>query len=308
MNMKLKIYALYAIMSIFWGMTWYFLKVSVQDMPLFWGIALRFTLAGLFFWGIYFIKKDRVRFMPEIKTVYLLFTFLNFTLCYFLTYWAMKYVYSNLGSILWSLFPLCVAGMAHFYLPDDKLTFQKSMSMVVGLIGTVFLLYEGCMVGDQHVFFGIFAILLSVVLAAWPNVYLKMHHPNINSFHLNAVGMTTSGIIMMAASYFFESGQPIPLDSTNLFALFFLTVPGTVMTWGIYIWLFNHLRVSQISYVAFFPPVIAIAMGWLLLGEKLPLITIIGAGLIILGGFMINYQPEAKGAYSEAQLEPVPKD
>ncbi|MDP6339074.1 MAG: DMT family transporter [Candidatus Marinimicrobia bacterium] len=306
--MKTKIFILYAIMSIFWGMTWYFLKVSLLEMPLLWGIALRFMIAGLIFWCIYFFRKERMEFTPEIKTVYFMFTLLNFTICYFLTYWAMQFVYSNLGSILWSLFPLCVAVMAHFYLPDDRLTFRNSFSLAVGLIGTILLLYEGDSLGERNVFLGISAIIVSIVLAAWPNVYLKMHHPKINAFHLNAVGMTISGIIMAAASFIMEQGQSMPLDSTNLFALFFLTVPGTVLTWGIYIWLFNHLRVSQISYVAFFPPVIAIIMGWLLLGEALPLITIIGAVLIILGGFLINYRGASQTALSNTQLGAVPKD
>jgi len=120
--------------------------------------------------------------------------------------------------------------------------------------------------------------------------------------------MTSSGLIMMAVSLMLETGQKMPLDGMNLFALFFLTVPGTVVTWGIYIWLFTYMRVSQISYVAFFPPVIAIIMGWLLLDEKLPVITIIGAGLIILGGFLINYNPKNRKTHIKKKLNPLPED
>ncbi|MBT3478391.1 MAG: DMT family transporter [Candidatus Marinimicrobia bacterium] len=308
MNMKLKIYILYALMISCWGTTWYFLKISLQETPLFWGLALRFIFAGMIFWVFYFIKNERIKFTSEIKKVYFLYTFLNFTLCYFLTYWAMRYVYSNLGSILWSLFPLCVAGMAHFYLPDDKLNFRKTLSMVVGFIGTILILYKGESLGMGNVVYGIIAILISIVLAAWPNIYLKMHHTKINTFHLNAVGMTTSGIIMMLISFILEQGQSMPMDSKNLFALIYLTVPGTVVTWGIYIWLFNHMRVSQISYVAFFPPVIAIAMGWIFLGEELPMVIIIGASLIILGGFLINYQTRVREIISEPGLLSVTED
>ena len=85
--MKTKIYILYALMSIFWGMTWYFLKVSLIEMPLLWGLSIRFLMAGIIFWGVYYFRKDRVRFTPEVKIVYLLITFFNYSLCYILTYW-----------------------------------------------------------------------------------------------------------------------------------------------------------------------------------------------------------------------------
>ena len=161
--------------------------------------------------------------------------------------------------------------------------------MIIGLLGAILLLYKGGSLGEGEVSLGIFAILVSIVLAAWPNVYLKMQNTNINSIHLNAVGMTAAGLLFLIFALFFERGYHIPLDNFNLFALFFLTVPGTVFTWGVYIWLFNHLPVTQISYTAFYPPIIATIVGWFFLGESLPFIAIIGSILIILGGFLVNY-------------------
>ena len=172
----------------------------------------------------------------------ILFALFNFSLCYYLTYWGTKFVFSNLGAILWGLLPLCVAFMAHFYLPDDKLTKKKSAGMSVGLIGTVLLFYNKDVLGQGQTSLGILAILLSVVLAAWPNVHLKMQKSKINPYHLNAVGMSASGLIFFILALVFETHISVPVDNKNIFAIFFLTVPGTVITWGIYIWLFNNFK------------------------------------------------------------------
>ena len=257
-------------------------------MPLYWGISIRFLIAGSIFWIIYFVKNDRVIFTRSLRSVYILFTVLNYTLCYFLTYWSTQYIYSNLGSILWSLFPICVTVLAHLYLPDDRLNLKKSLSITIGFIGTVLIFYNGESLGEGKVFMGIVAMLIAILLAAWPNVYLKIKKPVINSFHLNAVGMSIAGVLMLCASLLFESGQTMPTDGANIFALLFLDIPGTVVTWGIYIWMLNHVHVSRLSYVAFFPPVIAILTGWLFLGESLSTMSLVGAGLIITGGFLIN--------------------
>ena len=290
--MKTKIYTLYALMCILWGFTWMYLKISLQEMPLYKGLSIRFISAGVIFWIIYFIKSEKVQLTKDLKRVYILFTLFNFSLCYYLTYWGTKFVFSNLGAILWSLLPLCVAFMAHFYLPDDKLTRRKFGGIIIGLVGSIFLFYNKDLLGQGQTLLGLLAILLSVILAAWPNVHLKMQKSKINPYHLNAVGMSISGIIFLIFALIFEGQASIPLDNKNMFAIFFLTVPGTVITWGIYIWLFNHLPVTQISYTAFYPPIIASIVGWFFLDELLPLTAILGSMLIIAGGYLVS-SPES---------------
>jgi hypothetical protein len=54
--MKTKIYSLYALMCILWGFTWMYLKISLAEMPLYTGLSIRFSLAGIIFWIMYFIK------------------------------------------------------------------------------------------------------------------------------------------------------------------------------------------------------------------------------------------------------------
>ena len=286
--MKTKIYILYALMCILWGFTWMYLKISLQEMPLYKGLSIRFISAGTIFWIIYFFKSEKVQPTKDLWRVYILFTLFNFSLCYYLTYWGTKFVFSNLGAILWSLLPLCVAFMAHFYLPNDKLTKRKFGGIIIGLIGSILLFYNKDLLGQGQTFLGLLAILLSVILAAWPNVHLKMQKSEINPYHLNAVGMSISGLIFLIFALIFESQASIPLDNKNMFAIFFLTVPGTVVTWGIYIWLFNHLPVTQISYTAFYPPIIASIVGWFFLDESLPLIAILGSMLIIAGGYLVS--------------------
>ena len=290
--MKTKIYTLYALMCILWGFTWMYLKISLQEMPLYKGLSIRFISAGVIFWIIYFLKSEKVQLTKDLRRVYILFTLFNFSLCYYLTYWGTKFVFSNLGAILWSLLPLCVAFMAHFYLPDDKLTRRKFGGIIIGLVGSILLFYNKDLLGQGQTFLGLLAILLSVILAAWPNVHLKMQKSKINPYHLNAVGMSISGIIFLIFALIFEGQASIPLDNKNIFAIFFLTVPGTVITWGIYIWLFNHLPVTQISYTAFYPPIIASIVGWFFLDELLPLTAILGSMLIIAGGYLVS-SPES---------------
>ena len=283
-------------MCLIWGLTWFFLKYSLVEMPLFAGLSIRFLSAGIIFLSIHLIRKKKIFVSRKMLLIYLQYGLINFSLCYFLTYWGAKYVFSNLGAILWSLLPLFVAGMAHFCIPDDRLNLRKALGMLIGLFGTILLLTQGENLGEGEVTLGLLAILLSVFLAAWPNVYLKMQNEKVDSYHLNGFGMSFAGLVFSVFYFFYERGQTIPLDFNNVGAVFFLTVPGTVLTWGIYIWLFNYLPVTQISYTAFYPPIVASLVGWLFLGESLPFVAIIGSMMIIGGGYLVVSKKRLKKA------------
>ena len=283
-------------MCLIWGLTWFFLKYSLVEMPLFAGLSIRFLSAGIIFLSIHLIRKKKILVSRKMLFIYLQYGLINFSLCYFLTYWGAKYVFSNLGAILWSLLPLFVAGMAHFCIPDDRLNLRKALGMLIGLFGAILLLTQGENLGEGEVTLGLLAILLSVFLAAWPNVYLKMQNEKVDSYHLNGFGMSFAGLVFSVFYFFYERGQTIPLDFNNVGAVFFLTVPGTVLTWGIYIWLFNYLPVTQISYTAFYPPIVASLVGWLFLGENLPFIAIIGSMMIIGGGYLVVSKKRPKKA------------
>ena len=283
-------------MCLIWGLTWFFLKYSLVEMPLFAGLSIRFLCAGIIFLSIHLIRKKKILVSRKMLLIYLQYGLINFSLCYFLTYWGAKYVFSNLGAILWSLLPLFVAGMAHFCIPDDRLNLRKALGMSIGLAGAIMLLTQGDSLGTGEVTLGLLAILLSVFLAAWPNVYLKMQNEKVDSYHLNGFGMSFAGLVFSVFYFFYERGQTIPLDFNNVGAVFFLTVPGTVLTWGIYIWLFNYLPVTQISYTAFYPPIVASLVGWLFLGESLPFVAIIGSMMIIGGGYLVVSKKRLKKA------------
>jgi len=67
----------------------------------------------------------------------------------------------------------------------------------------------------------------------------------------------------------------------------YLIVLGGVVSWGIYFWLYQHLTVTQVTYVAIFPPIVAIIIGWIFLNEVLTIKEIIGTIFILSGSVLI---------------------
>ena len=287
--MKPKILINYAILCFIWGTTWIILKKSLIDgTPPFFGSGFRFFFGGIILWGIILYKKDFPSFKAIPLQLYFQFGLLNLTVCYGLTYWATQFIYSSLSALIWAGFPLCVAVFSYFMLPDEVFTKKKIISLFLGTIGALLILKEGLNFKGDQVVIGILMVVIAVIIAGYPNVYLKRYSNAVTSLHLNAVSQLIAGITLLIISFVFESNLKMVWNNFNIFALAYLTIFGSLIAWYIYFWLFPHISMSQISYIAFFPPVLASILGWVFLDEKLSILAILGGGFVIFGAVLVN--------------------
>ncbi len=287
--MRSKPFIFYILLCLIWGTTWVVLKKSlIEGTPAVFGVGFRFFISGSILLLITFIQK---RSIPKTRTainIYVLFGLFNLVIGYGATYWATQFIYSNLASLLWAGFPIVVVIMAHFYLTNEKITLIKLISILIGTAGVFLILSQSQSFGGEHVFMGMTVITFAVILAAWPNVYLKQHSHEVDTLTMNAVCQTGSGLILLIISSFIEKDQTMIWSPFNIFAMVYLTVLGSIAAWLIYIWLFKHLTMTQIAYIAFPPPVIAAFLGWKILGEALTPFAVIGAIMVIGGAVTVN--------------------
>ncbi len=281
-------------LCLIWGSTWYFIKISLNaGMPPFFGVGFRFFLSGLLFFLIIAFQKKSIPLNKQAMKLYLSFGLLNFALSYGITYWATQYIYSSISSILWGLFPLFTSVMAHFMLSGDaneKLTTNKLLALFLGFIGMVFIGSNQSIDLQSQSFFAILVLIGAIIVAAWPSVLYKKHNDVVGPYQMNAVCQTLTGVIMLSLSYLLREDLTVMTwDNQLIFASIYLVIFGGVISWGIYFWLYQHLSVTQVTYVAIFPPIVAIILGWIFLNEVLSAKEIIGTAFI-LGSSVLIYR------------------
>lgn len=171
------------------------------------------------------------------------------------------------------------------------MTMPKFISMLIGITGVSLIILNGQSLGGKNVILGLVGVTVAVFVAAYSNVYLKKYHTSVTTLQLNTAGQSLAGVVLLTISFFLEDHTTIIWSDQNIAALVYLTLFGSVLTWLIYFWLFQHLTMTQTSYVALFPPVIATVVGWFFLDERLTGVMIAGAVLVLLGGVMIQCLP-----------------
>tara|TARA_B100001179_G_scaffold200041_1_gene160340 strand:+ start:691 stop:1578 length:888 start_codon:yes stop_codon:yes gene_type:complete len=282
-----RVFILYALLCIIWGTTWLALKISLNYIPPIFGLGLRFTISSIILWPILLRKKPKINRSSTAIKVYLSFSLLSFVAAYSLTYWGAQFIYSSLASIIWALLPIFVSIIAHFMLPSEPLTLRRFGGGLFGLAGVAFILSSNG--GQKEVqMIGVLAIFLAVVLASGPNVYLKKHYKIVNPLHVNVISQTIAAIVLIPLSFLLEKPMATIWNSTSIITLVYLAIFGTVITWTIYFWLYNHISVNQISTLGLVPPVFASIIGWIFLGETYGYELFIGGALVLLGVYLIH--------------------
>jgi len=281
-------------LCLIWGSTWYFIKISLNaGVPPFYGVGLRFLFSGIIFFLYIYYKKLSIPTTPQAIKLYLSFGLLNFSLSYGMTYWATQYIYSSISSILWGLFPLFTSLMAHFMIkndPDERLNKNKIVALMMGLVGVAIMSTNQEIDFKSQSFSAILVLISVIIIAAYPSVQYKKYNDEVGPYQMNAVCQVMTGIIMLSMSSLFKEDISIIVWNNELIlSTLYLIVFGGFISWGIYFWLYQHLNVTQVTYVAIFPPIVAIFLGWVFLGEILSSQEIIGT-LLILGSSILIYR------------------
>jgi drug/metabolite transporter (DMT)-like permease len=89
--------------------------------------------------------------------------------------------------------------------------------------------------------------------------------------------MSVVGLIAGEASQV----HPDQLSAESLLAFAYLVTIGSLLAFTAYVWLLRHAPISQVSTYAYVNPVVAIALGALLVGEDVTLLVLAGAAVIV---------------------------
>jgi drug/metabolite transporter (DMT)-like permease len=284
---KVKIAVGFVVISLIWGSTWLAIKIGLESVPPFFGVAIRFAVASMILAMIVVIRRESVPLTKEALILYTSLAVLSFSFPYALVYWSEQYISSGLASVLFSAYPFVVAITSHFFLRAERLTLFKVIGIGLGFIGVLVIFWSDISMGNSAVS-GMVGILLSTVLQGVSLVIVKRMNKSISPTVLSFGGMVIGVLILFAIALLFEDISTISFDSKGITSILYLGTLGTVVTFVIYYWLLKHVEAVYLSLVSFVTPVLALVLGSLLLGESFSSRVIVGAGFILAGIIITN--------------------
>lgn len=273
---------LYLLLCAIWGSTWLVIKVGYGGLGAFNVAAIRFLLAGALLVPVALALRVP---WPQGRAQWGLVLFVGavlFAADYGLIYWGEQWLDSGLTAILFAVMPLTTAVFAHAYIPGDRLSPRKLGGTILAFLGVV-ALFADHLVIDPTKALPMAAILASTVAAAAASVATKRHGKALHPAALNAPAMLFGGLLLLAASLVAGDGFALPRDAPTWGAIAYLAVAGSIVTFLVYFTLMKRWNVTTMSFVSVFTTIVALLLGFVILGERPTPWTALGA-LLVLGG------------------------
>jgi drug/metabolite transporter (DMT)-like permease len=209
---------------------------------------------------------------------------LSFSFNYGLVFWGEQYVSSGLAALLQATIPAFGLVIAHFYLPGERLSTVKIIGILMGVAGVGVVFSNQLTVAGRQAVVGCAALVFGSACAAYANVLVKARGSNLNPAIL-AGGQMVFGLVPLLVVGILLEGNPLHFHWTRMaiIALFYLAIVGSVIAFLSYYWLVQHMDVTKTMLIALVTPVIAVALGVMVLHEELNWRTFAGGAMIMAG-------------------------
>ncbi|HEX8071845.1 MAG TPA: EamA family transporter [Pyrinomonadaceae bacterium] len=293
------------ILCVIWGSTWLFIKLGLEDLPPVSFAGLRFLIATLVLCGV--VAARRVA-LPRARRDWLLIAgtgLLAFTVNYGLLFWGEQRTSSGLAAILQTIIPVFGLVIAHYHLPDERITWAKLGGVLLGVAGVALIFADQLRGEGPAALAGSVAIVVGALGVAYSNVLVKARARHIDPAVL-AAGQMCCGFVPLLFVGLWAEGSPFAFRWTTqaVVALCYLALVGSCAAFLLYYWLVRRMDVTKTMLISLVTPVIAVLLGLWWLDERVTW-RIVAGGAAIMAGIALNIRrrqraaPAAKEAAAE---------
>src|SRR5262245_38707803 len=205
--------------------------------------------------------------------------------------YAQQYVASGLTAVLIATTPFWSA-LAERLLPNgERFTTRSLIGLGLGFTGIIVLVWPEMThggAGGRQFIVGVIAIQLACIGWVIGTSFAKRHELGDNPFPSTALQMVFSGIMLLTAATFHGDWAQLSFSPRSLAAMAYLAVAGSLIAYSAYIYAIQHLPLQLVSLYAYINPMIAVALGTLLLNEPLSMRVLVAAALVLAGTWIVG--------------------
>jgi drug/metabolite transporter (DMT)-like permease len=279
----------FALLGFFWGSSYLFIKVGVNaGLEPFTLVMLRLLIGSALLGTVVLVARERlpreVRFYAHIAVV----GFFGIAFPFVLITHAEASVDSAVAAVLTAPVPLFTIPIAALFLADERLTINKVIGVVIGLIGVVVLVgFDPAQLGTTD-FFAELLLIAAAISYALGAVYARKFVQGYRPMTL-ALFEVFSALVMVAfLAFVFEQPLSTTFTSDSLIAVIWLGLLGSGLAYLAFFRLLGRWGAARTTLVAYLLPIWGIILGSIVLHEEIPPQLLLGTALVIGGIAIVN--------------------
>jgi len=294
-------YLALSVVCVVWGTTYFAMRIGVATFPAFLFSGIRQVTAGALMMAVLLLVGQKIAISRRDITRQFVAGTLMIALGNGVVGWAERYIPSGLAALIVSVMPIYVVIIGYVWGNERKAVNGYVLTgLLLGAAGVALIFRDNLAdLANTDYLYGILAAFFACFCWAAGTVYTK-HRPSSAKTLVNvAFQLSSGGVVLLLASLFFDDYSRLDaIAPDSLWALLYLTLFGSLASYGCFLYALKHLPSGLASVYAYVNPFIALLLGYFFLDERLTWITGLALMVTLSGVFFINKGYQVKRTVS----------
>lgn len=196
-----------------------------------------------------------------------------------LLFYAAYHLPGGVAAVINSLGPICVMILAVPVLG----TAIRGLQLVAGVLGCVGVALLVLRSNAKLDVLGILAMVAVVIMMALGTVLMKRwgNPPGMGPIRVTGWTFLLAGITLLPFTLAFE-GLPRSVTPTQVGGLVYLVVISGIFAYALWFWAIGQLSAASVTFLGLLNPIAAALLGWWVLDQRLNLVQLLGAALVLI--------------------------
>ena len=279
-------YILLTTLALIWASAFFNIKIATYSFGPVTIAFLRVFLGAIPVLLICYYKKIKIEAFSKDWHWFAMIGLINLVAPFFLIAYGVQSVQSNLAAILMSTTPLSSTVLGHFYLKNERFNFIKTVGILIGFSGIIFLFSDNLLIDDNNFFSALIILLVSTCYVIGGVLTLKISKKR----NENVTGsiLIWAVIILIPIVIFTEKPWEISprLDST--ISVIYLGLVSTGIAWLLRFKILVKNGLIFQSQVSYLIPIFGTILSYIFLKELITIKVLISLIAVSLGIYIVR--------------------
>jgi len=270
-----------------WGSSFFNIKIATYSYEPYTLALIRVILATVTMLAVSYIYNIKIHAFSRNWKIYALVGICNITIPFSLIAIGTNKIDSYLAAMLMSTTPITGSILAHFFIKDEKISFLKSIGIILGFTGILLLFFDKLIINESNYLF-VLIILLGSTFYSISGILILKKLKKSGNINVTTSTLIWSVISLLPLSFLFEE----PLKSTPTFestlSLIYLGVIATGFAWWLRFKILSNNGIVFQTQVAYLIPIFGVIFGALILGEQITWKVLASLVIITLGIYIVK--------------------
>lgn len=276
----MQVYLAYGLVVLIWSTTPLAIQWSNDSVSFITAVVMRMGVAAALAVVIVALLRRRLFAQAGVWKVYLAASFGIFPNM-LVVYWSAQFIPSGLIAVIFALSPFVTGLLSWLILRENPFSRRRVLALLVALSGLCIIFWDQLHI-DARSALGISGILLSCGLFSLSSVSLKRLDQGTGPLEQTAGALLFALPGLLLCWWLFDGQVPTALSTKSLSGLIYLATLGSLLGFTLFYFVLQRLTPSAVSLITLMTPVLALALGTLVAGERVSPSLLGGAALVLL--------------------------